>query len=590
MMPHPLKRCRLPLLLGLALALGACQPTLGPTLQGRKAGEFGNYAPGSFAYWDLKHRDFTGAGLYRVDFKGADLSFASFRGADLMQADLREANLYRADFTSSNVHRAWLHGASLRAGIFDDTNFQQANFKFLDLRDATFRQAELQGADFTNARLDRADFSAAVIYDTDFSHANLELAKFAMTDLKGVKLHYLNLKGVDFSEANLTGVSFLGSTLDGANFSGAILDNTDFAGASVNQANFQGAKINKTNFVNSRLAQPNFREAELREVRFEVFDFAFVDFHQAYFQQVVFFASSLKGADFSEAQGEVLFQWSDLTGADFTKAQLNASRFDHSNLQLTLTHQAKLPSRVEPLTGIRFIQIPQGCYVMGDTFKETRGFEANPHPVCLDDFWLAETELTQEQFQVLRGKNIALMQGKEPNLPMESMDLLDSLSLVFAAQEKTGWKLRLPTEAEWEYACREMGKKRRFGNGVNEAESKQVAFQPRRVANAPGLPVEPGFDWDRTVPVKIFKPNALGLYGMSGNVGEVVADMWHPEAYSRHSLHNPLEQTGQGRPEMVMRGGGWFSGGDGIACAKRDFVRRDEAKPHVGLRLAWEGP
>jgi formylglycine-generating enzyme required for sulfatase activity len=120
---------------------------------------------------------------------------------------------------------------------------------------------------------------------------------------------------------------------------------------------------------------------------------------------------------------------------------------------------------------------------------------------------------------------------------------------------------RLPSEAEWEYAARERGKKKRFGNGKNIAKSSEINFN----ASAKKFPfMEKGIYRKKTTPVGSFKPNKLGLYDMSGNVWEWCCDL--AGKYSQEKKTDPLSMEGVYR---VARGGRW----GGMAIELRTTAR-----------------
>jgi formylglycine-generating enzyme required for sulfatase activity len=151
---------------------------------------------------------------------------------------------------------------------------------------------------------------------------------------------------------------------------------------------------------------------------------------------------------------------------------------------------------------------------------------------------------------------------------------------------------RLPTEAEWEFAARERGRKVRFGNGQDIARSTEMNFDAAGTGQMiPSLRMpkdnmfpynEKGIDRDTTTPVGSFRPNALGLYDMSGNAWEWCCDTSGPE-YPTEKRGNPCAQDGDGH---VIRGG--MHDNDAKACraAARIGWYRRALCPGSGFRLA----
>ncbi|MFN0037051.1 MAG: formylglycine-generating enzyme family protein, partial [Saprospiraceae bacterium] len=142
---------------------------------------------------------------------------------------------------------------------------------------------------------------------------------------------------------------------------------------------------------------------------------------------------------------------------------------------------------------------------------------------------------------------------------------------------------RLPTEAEWEYAAREGGKKVRFGNGKDIANPKDINFNVKkdykRVYSVAGEYRQ------KTTPVSQFKANALGLHDMSGNVWEWCADHWH-ENYEGAPLDASAWTSGGDSSRRVVRGGSWLNLPDDCraACRIRDLT--NYGTDLIGFRLA----
>ena len=153
---------------------------------------------------------------------------------------------------------------------------------------------------------------------------------------------------------------------------------------------------------------------------------------------------------------------------------------------------------------------------------------------------------------------LSAQQGLPPAYDLETEELLDSAGNPTTDVTKVkGY--RLPTEAEWEYAARERGRKVRFGNGQDIARSTEMNIN----AAVTGLAyAEEGEYRGRTTAVGTFKPNALGLYDMSGNLWEWCSDL--VGAYEPHPQTNPYQTEGLMGPRRAARGGPWAGdGGDG---------------------------
>ena len=117
----------------------------------------------------------------------------------------------------------------------------------------------------------------------------------------------------------------------------------------------------------------------------------------------------------------------------------------------------------EPATGMEFVRVPGGCFDMGDTFGDGETNELPVHKVCMTPYWIGRHEVTQAQWTRLMDYNLSVFAGS-PAHPVDSINQADIAEFVRRLGEKNpGRVFRLPTEAEWEYACRGGGRAERFG-------------------------------------------------------------------------------------------------------------------------------
>ena len=221
---------------------------------------------------------------------------------------------------------------------------------------------------------------------------------------------------------------------------------------------------------------------------------------------------------------------------------------------------------------------------MGDTFGEGSSNEKPVHEVCVDDFYLGEHEVTQGEWKEIMGNNPAYFKSGD-DYPVETVSYDDIQEFTRKLNRKTGKRYRLPTEAEWEYAARERGKKVRYAGGFSNENDLQ------RYANL--CDVNCKYDWKKknqddgfkeTSPVKRYKPNSLGLYDMSGNVWEWVSD-WHDDKYYKNSPRSNPSDPNSGK-YRVLRGGSWNGEPDGLRAANRYRNVPTEQFNAFGFRLA----
>jgi formylglycine-generating enzyme required for sulfatase activity len=173
-----------------------------------------------------------------------------------------------------------------------------------------------------------------------------------------------------------------------------------------------------------------------------------------------------------------------------------------------------------------------------------------------------------------------VMRGLPAAYDVESGHLLDAEGRPTTdVTEVKGY--RLPTEAEWEFAARERGKRIRFGNGQDTARANEMNFNADR---GEFVFAEKGQYRGATTPVGSFAPNSLGLYDMSGNVWEWCSDYWG--RYAAEPISNPYQCRGMMGPRRAARGGPWV-GDAGLArtSARLGWVADDRCN-NSGFRVA----
>ena len=215
-----------------------------------------------------------------------------------------------------------------------------------------------------------------------------------------------------------------------------------------------------------------------------------------------------------------------------------------------------------------------GCFQMGDVFGDGYPGERPVHEVCVNDFYIAESEVTQKEWEAVVGANPSLSNTGD-DYPVDSVSWEDTREFIKKLSKKTGRKYRLLTEAEWEYAARNRGKKEKFAGTNNESEVGEYAWY---ADNSEGV----------THPVKQKKSNALGLYDMSGNVWEWTSDFYNDSYYSVSPKNNPKGPDTKDKTYHILRGGSWYSEARNVRTTDRYWTDVDASgtDSFYGFRLA----
>ncbi len=250
----------------------------------------------------------------------------------------------------------------------------------------------------------------------------------------------------------------------------------------------------------------------------------------------------------------------------------------------------KVEETVEIVGGVTmtFVLIPPGRFRMGSPDgEEDREKDETLHTVVLTEpFDLGKNEVTQQQYEALTGKNPSRFKGGD--LPVEQVTWEEARDYATELTEKRSddYVYRLPTEAEWEYACRGgRPSSQPFGIGDGRSlSSREANFD----GNYPCGGADKGPYLGKTSPVGSYKEsaNALGLFDMHGNVGEWCADRYGP--YPDGELTNPTGPADG--PYRVFRAAGWFSYGGRCRAADRRRIEPGGRGFDLGFRLARSVP
>ena len=221
--------------------------------------------------------------------------------------------------------------------------------------------------------------------------------------------------------------------------------------------------------------------------------------------------------------------------------------------------------------------IAPGEFLMGSSESEAeRDSDETQHRVILTQgYWLADTACTQALWQAVLGDNPSRFKGE--GRPVENVSWDDAQRFIARLNERIPeGGFRLPTEAEWEYACR-AGTTTAFWFG-DQVSPEQVNYN----GDSPYAGGQKGLNRRETVAVKALPCNGWGLYQMHGNVRE-----WCQDWFGDYPVETVVDPTGPARGEgRVLRGGGWFSYGWFVRSAYRRHYVPGSRYGAYGFRLA----
>ncbi len=247
-----------------------------------------------------------------------------------------------------------------------------------------------------------------------------------------------------------------------------------------------------------------------------------------------------------------------------------------------------LEKKLTTSSGMTFILVQPGSFDMGSPeTEENRDKDEVRHRVILNTaFYLQETEVTLKQWQAVMGRSMFLKRRGKPDMPVTRVSFYDTQKFIEKLNNKghSPGIFRLPTEQEWEYACRAGTQtayswgdaidcsKAVYGNNTKKHDQCTLFFASVNIRpNGPA-------------PVKRFLPNPWGFYDMHGNVWE-----WCDTEYGDYS--DPAEKTQfafSKSPGRIRRGGSWFKYGHYLRSANRTYAHPGSKFKTTGFRLVLD--
>jgi eukaryotic-like serine/threonine-protein kinase len=232
---------------------------------------------------------------------------------------------------------------------------------------------------------------------------------------------------------------------------------------------------------------------------------------------------------------------------------------------------------------LEMVEIPAGEFMMGSPTNEAeRNSDEEPqHRVSVLRLFMGRFAVTQAQWQQIMGNNPSQFKGNDR--PVEQVSWYDAQEFCKKLSQQMGMNYRLPSEAEWEYACRA---------GTTTPFHFGPTITPELVnydGNYPYGSVAKGKNRGETTPVGSFPANGYGLHDMHGNVWEWCEDLWH-DNYQRAPKDGSAWVTEGDDSRRLLRGGSWYTYSSPCRSASRNYYAPAIRDSYLGLRVSCSAP
>jgi eukaryotic-like serine/threonine-protein kinase len=234
---------------------------------------------------------------------------------------------------------------------------------------------------------------------------------------------------------------------------------------------------------------------------------------------------------------------------------------------------------------LTMVKIPAGKFLMGslDSEQYRDEYESPQHQVNVSEFYLGRTLVTQSQWTAIMGKNPSHFKGND-KLPVEQVSWLDAMNFCQKLSQTTGRTYRLPSEAEWEYACR-AGTTTPFAFGETITPAV-INYNGNYLYGAEAK----GESRGKTTPIGTFPPNLFGLYDLHGNLWEWCLDEWvnnYNGASTDGSARGDISLRDKNK-NRLLRGGSWFNNASSCRSANRNYNAASYSNDIIGFRVVCE--
>jgi formylglycine-generating enzyme required for sulfatase activity len=237
---------------------------------------------------------------------------------------------------------------------------------------------------------------------------------------------------------------------------------------------------------------------------------------------------------------------------------------------------------------LEMVSIPGGSFLMGSPEFEGNADEHPQHPVKIEPFYIGKYPITQAQWKavaalpkVTQDLNPNPAKFKGANLPIENVSWYEAIEFCLRLSLKTGRNYRLPSEAEWEYACR-------AGTTTSFHFGETVTSDLINCNGSEIYAIEPKINfYNKITDVGIFDiANAFGLYDMHGLVWEWCADPWHNN-YHGAPVNGSVWDVGGDIHRRVLRGGAWNFSAELCRSASRSWNEAESGLRMSGFRVVF---
>lgn len=231
---------------------------------------------------------------------------------------------------------------------------------------------------------------------------------------------------------------------------------------------------------------------------------------------------------------------------------------------------------------LELVSVPGGSFQMGSRHEGGYEDERPAHPVFLGPFWLGRAPVTQAQWQAVMGRRkLPNCRFHGPDRPVENINWIEAAEFCRRLSKMTGRGYSLPSEAQWEYACR-AGTSTPFSFGETITTDYVNYVGEHTFRDEP-----PGIYRHGTTPVGIFPPNAWGLFDMHGQVWEFCADAWQPD-YTGAPVDGSPRNGGAPSAKLsrAARGGSWHEPPAHCRSAVRLQVDEEDRLEYYGFRVS----